>query len=115
MINKITSKTDKLHFRRCIPEFIVENTIGFLCFLRRLSPNTFEEQGSSFLNPILTEVSDVRKYVNKYRENEWSLIVRNPDKIFDIFLCSGKAYNKDKMGVYHHRIIKLYIDFSFRL
>lgn len=41
---------------RCIPEFVVENTIGFLCFLRRFSPNTFEEQGSSFLNPILTEI-----------------------------------------------------------
>ncbi|CAL1687598.1 unnamed protein product [Lasius platythorax] len=41
---------------RCIPEFVIENTIGFLCFLRRLSPNTFEEQGSSFLNPILTEI-----------------------------------------------------------
>ncbi|XP_012529354.2 ubiquitin conjugation factor E4 A [Monomorium pharaonis] len=41
---------------RCIPEFVVENTIGFLCFLRRVSPNTFEEQGPSFLNPILTEV-----------------------------------------------------------
>ncbi|XP_072750116.1 ubiquitin conjugation factor E4 A [Anoplolepis gracilipes] len=41
---------------RCIPEFVIENTIGFLCFLRRFSPNTFEEQGSSFLNPILTEI-----------------------------------------------------------
>ncbi|XP_039314359.1 ubiquitin conjugation factor E4 A isoform X1 [Solenopsis invicta] len=41
---------------RCIPEFVVENTIGFLCFLRRVSPNTFEEQGPSFLNPILTEI-----------------------------------------------------------
>lgn len=46
-----------IHLHRCIPEFVVENTIGFLCFLRRLSPNTFEEQGPSFLNPILTEVS----------------------------------------------------------
>ncbi|XP_050447919.1 ubiquitin conjugation factor E4 A [Cataglyphis hispanica] len=41
---------------RCIPEFVVENTIGFLCFLHRFSPNTFEEQGPSFLNPILTEI-----------------------------------------------------------
>ncbi|XP_015600659.1 ubiquitin conjugation factor E4 A [Cephus cinctus] len=41
---------------RCIPEFVVENTVGFLCFLRRQNPNTFEEQGPSFLNPILTEV-----------------------------------------------------------
>ncbi|EFN84625.1 ubiquitin conjugation factor E4 A [Harpegnathos saltator] len=41
---------------RCIPEFVVENTIEFLCLLRRLNPNTFEEQGPSFLNPILTEL-----------------------------------------------------------
>lgn len=41
---------------RCVPEFVVENTVGFLCFLRRLNPNTFEEQGANFLNPILTEV-----------------------------------------------------------
>ncbi|KAK2589180.1 hypothetical protein KPH14_001996 [Odynerus spinipes] len=41
---------------RCIPEFVVENTIGFLCFLRRFNPNTFEEQGPNFLNPILTEI-----------------------------------------------------------
>ncbi|XP_011494935.1 PREDICTED: ubiquitin conjugation factor E4 A [Ceratosolen solmsi marchali] len=41
---------------RCIPEFIIENTISFLCFLRRWCPNIFEEQGPNFLNPILTEV-----------------------------------------------------------
>lgn len=41
---------------RCIPEFVVENMIKFLCFLRRLSPNTFEEQGALFLNPVLTEI-----------------------------------------------------------
>lgn len=45
---------------RCIPEFVVENTVGFVCFLSRLSPNTLEEQGSSFLNPILTEVSQLQ-------------------------------------------------------
>ncbi|XP_031827892.1 ubiquitination factor E4A [Nomia melanderi] len=41
---------------RCIPEFVVENTIRFLCFLRRLNPKVFEEQGSSFLMPVLTEI-----------------------------------------------------------
>ncbi|XP_076245661.1 ubiquitination factor E4A [Calliopsis andreniformis] len=41
---------------RCIPEFVVENTIRFICFLRRLNPNVFEEQGSSFLVPVLTEI-----------------------------------------------------------
>ncbi|XP_057320961.1 ubiquitin conjugation factor E4 A [Microplitis mediator] len=39
-----------------IPEFILENTIGFICFLRRFNPNIFEEQGENFLNPILTEI-----------------------------------------------------------
>ncbi|XP_043248079.1 ubiquitin conjugation factor E4 A isoform X1 [Colletes gigas] len=41
---------------RCIPEFVVENTIRFLCFLRRFNPNVFEEQGSFFLSPVLTEI-----------------------------------------------------------
>ncbi|KAJ8679553.1 hypothetical protein QAD02_015340 [Eretmocerus hayati] len=41
---------------RCIPEFIVENSVNFLCSLRRWAPNVFEEQGPNFLNPMLTEV-----------------------------------------------------------
>lgn len=41
---------------RCIPEFVVENTIRFLYLLRRLNPNIFEEQGSAFLTPVLTEI-----------------------------------------------------------
>ncbi|XP_034174785.1 ubiquitination factor E4A isoform X1 [Osmia lignaria lignaria] len=41
---------------RCIPEFVVENTIRFLYILCRLNPNVFEEQGPSFLTPILTEI-----------------------------------------------------------
>ncbi|XP_058800280.1 ubiquitin conjugation factor E4 A [Phymastichus coffea] len=41
---------------RCVPEFVVDNTISFLCCLRRWSSNVFEEQGPGFLNPILTEV-----------------------------------------------------------
>ncbi|XP_017794147.1 PREDICTED: ubiquitin conjugation factor E4 A [Habropoda laboriosa] len=41
---------------RCIPEFVVENTIRFLYLLRRLNPNIFEEQGPSFLTPVLTEI-----------------------------------------------------------
>ncbi|XP_063973591.1 ubiquitin conjugation factor E4 A [Diachasmimorpha longicaudata] len=41
---------------KCIPEFVVENTVGFVCFLRRLNPNTFEEYGKDFLDPILTEI-----------------------------------------------------------
>ncbi|XP_053995108.1 ubiquitin conjugation factor E4 A [Hylaeus volcanicus] len=41
---------------RCIPEFVVENTIRFLCFLRRFNSNVFEEQGSFFLTPVLTEI-----------------------------------------------------------
>ncbi|XP_014600806.1 PREDICTED: ubiquitin conjugation factor E4 A [Polistes canadensis] len=41
---------------RCIPEFIVEHTVGFLCVLREFSTDTFEEQGETFLNPIMTEL-----------------------------------------------------------
>ncbi|CAK9829483.1 Ubiquitin conjugation factor E4 A [Anthophora retusa] len=41
---------------RCIPEFVVENTITFLYLLSCLNPNIFEEQGSSFLTPVLTEI-----------------------------------------------------------
>lgn len=41
---------------RCIPEFVVENTVGFLSFLRRFHPQTLEEQGYEFLEPILTMV-----------------------------------------------------------
>ncbi|XP_076764676.1 ubiquitination factor E4A [Xylocopa sonorina] len=41
---------------KCIPEFVVENTIRFLYLLRRLNPNVFEEQGPSFLTPVLTEI-----------------------------------------------------------
>ncbi|XP_076286750.1 ubiquitination factor E4A isoform X2 [Lasioglossum baleicum] len=41
---------------RCIPEFVVENTIRFLCFLCRLNPNIFEQQGQFFLTPMLTEI-----------------------------------------------------------
>ncbi|XP_016912491.1 ubiquitin conjugation factor E4 A isoform X2 [Apis cerana] len=41
---------------RCIPEFVIENTIRFLYLLRRLNPNIFEEQGSAFLTPVLSEI-----------------------------------------------------------
>ncbi|XP_033354839.1 ubiquitin conjugation factor E4 A [Bombus vosnesenskii] len=41
---------------RCIPEFVVENTIRFLYLLRRINPNIFEEEGPSFLTPVLTEI-----------------------------------------------------------
>ncbi|XP_017885248.1 ubiquitin conjugation factor E4 A [Ceratina calcarata] len=40
---------------RCIPEFVVENTIRFL-YLLRLNPDIFEEQGPAFLTPVLTEI-----------------------------------------------------------
>lgn len=46
---------------RCIPEFVVENTVGFLCFCRRLNPNVFEERGQNLLNPILTEIIALMK------------------------------------------------------
>ncbi|KAI4470087.1 ubiquitination factor e4 [Holotrichia oblita] len=39
---------------KCIPEFIVENVVCYLFFLRRFSPKVFEMQGFTRLNPILT-------------------------------------------------------------
>ncbi|XP_034950370.1 ubiquitin conjugation factor E4 A [Chelonus insularis] len=47
---------DVPHTLRCIPEFVVGNTIDFICFLRRLDPNTFEIQNSNFFNSLLTEI-----------------------------------------------------------
>lgn len=39
---------------RCIPEFIVENIVCFLVFLRRFNPNLFEENGFEHLKVVLT-------------------------------------------------------------
>ncbi|XP_044734743.1 ubiquitin conjugation factor E4 A [Chrysoperla carnea] len=41
---------------KCIPEFITENLVSYLSFLRRFSPRTLEEQGYNALAPILTTV-----------------------------------------------------------
>ncbi|GJQ83288.1 hypothetical protein Trydic_g8880 [Trypoxylus dichotomus] len=38
----------------CIPEFIVENVVCYLFFLRRFNPRVFEIQGFTRLSPILT-------------------------------------------------------------
>ncbi|XP_014206273.1 ubiquitin conjugation factor E4 A isoform X2 [Copidosoma floridanum] len=46
---------------RCIPEFIIENSISFIIFLKRWCPNVFEEHGLKFLNPILTMVAALMK------------------------------------------------------
>ncbi|KAK5639980.1 hypothetical protein RI129_010791 [Pyrocoelia pectoralis] len=39
---------------KCIPEFVLENIVCFLVFLRRFNPKVFEEQGYERLGPILT-------------------------------------------------------------
>ncbi|KAJ8971505.1 hypothetical protein NQ314_000667 [Rhamnusium bicolor] len=39
---------------KCIPEFLVENIVSFLVFVRRFTPKSFEEQGYEKLSPILT-------------------------------------------------------------
>ncbi|XP_072382541.1 ubiquitin conjugation factor E4 A [Diabrotica undecimpunctata] len=41
---------------KCIPEFIVENIVSFLIFVRRFTPKDFEEQSYEKLCPILTFV-----------------------------------------------------------
>lgn len=45
-----------MRFFRCIPEFLVENVVSYLIFLRRFNPKVFEEQGFQKLGPILTFV-----------------------------------------------------------
>ncbi|KAL1516645.1 hypothetical protein ABEB36_000530 [Hypothenemus hampei] len=39
---------------KCIPEFLVENVVSYLIFLRRYSLRTFEEVGYEKMEPILT-------------------------------------------------------------
>ncbi|XP_060534633.1 ubiquitin conjugation factor E4 A [Cylas formicarius] len=39
---------------KCIPEFLIENIVSYLVFLRRYSPKTFEENGYEKLDPVLT-------------------------------------------------------------
>ncbi|CAG9864352.1 unnamed protein product [Phyllotreta striolata] len=39
---------------KCIPEFMVENVVSFLIFVRRFSPKSFEEEGYDKLSPILS-------------------------------------------------------------
>ncbi|CAG9818490.1 unnamed protein product [Phaedon cochleariae] len=41
---------------KCTPEYIVENVVSFLVFLRRFSPKVFGEQGYDKLSPVLTFV-----------------------------------------------------------
>lgn len=41
---------------KCIPEFLVENIVSYLVFLRRFNPKIFEEEGFDKLSPILTFV-----------------------------------------------------------
>ncbi|CAH0547613.1 unnamed protein product [Brassicogethes aeneus] len=39
---------------KCIPEFILENVVSFLTFLRRFNPKVLEEHGFEKMEPILT-------------------------------------------------------------
>lgn len=38
----------------CIPEFVIENVVSYLVFLRRFQPRMFESEGVECLQPILT-------------------------------------------------------------
>lgn len=40
----------------CIPEFILENLVGFLSFVKRFNPRTLEENGFEFTEPILSVI-----------------------------------------------------------
>lgn len=39
---------------KCIPEFVIENVVSYLVFLRRFQPRLFESEGVECLQPILT-------------------------------------------------------------
>lgn len=39
---------------RCIPEFVIENIVCYLVFLRRFNQKVLEEQGYERLKPLLT-------------------------------------------------------------
>jgi ubiquitin conjugation factor E4 A len=39
-----------------VPEFLIENLVSFLSFIRHFSPRTLEEQGFALLDPLLTQV-----------------------------------------------------------
>lgn len=39
---------------RCIPEFVVENVVCYLIFLKRFKPTIFENQDEDSLNSIVT-------------------------------------------------------------
>lgn len=48
------NKTLLIHIFRCIPEFLIENIVCYLVFLRRFNPKIFEMQGYEHLKHILT-------------------------------------------------------------
>lgn len=41
---------------KCIPEFLVENIVTYLVFLRRFNPKLFEMQGYTEMQPLLTSI-----------------------------------------------------------
>ncbi|XP_012254969.2 ubiquitin conjugation factor E4 A [Athalia rosae] len=97
---------------RCIPEFVVENAVGFLCFLRRLNPNAFEEQGPNFLNPILTEVialmeSQQRLYNPHLRarlaEGLEALLPSNDEAISQTVATLGTFHREQLFIIHPHR------------
>ncbi|KAG7211137.1 hypothetical protein KM043_010462 [Ampulex compressa] len=96
----------------CIPEFLVENTIEFLCVLRRLSPNTFEEQGLSFLNPVLTEIivlmeSERRLYNPHLRarlaEGLEALLPTNDESVTTVTANLGTFHRQQLFSLHPHR------------
>ncbi|KAF5280710.1 hypothetical protein FQR65_LT15000 [Abscondita terminalis] len=53
---------------KCIPEFIVENIVCYLIFIRRFNPNLYEEHGYERLKPLLTFIL-VYMSSSKYTKN----------------------------------------------
>lgn len=85
---------------RCIPEFVIENTIAFLCFLRRFNANMFEQEGSSFLNPILTEIIILMESQHRlYNPHLRARLTESLEAILPI--ADNEAPAVPNLGVFH--------------
>ena len=94
---------------RCIPEFVVENTIRFLDSLRHLNPNVFEEQGPSFLTPVLTEIIALMESQNRLynphlrarlAEALETLLPRNDETVNSVIPSLG-TFHREQLFISH--------------
>lgn len=98
---------------RCIPEFIVENTIGFICFLKRLNPNTFEEHGFNFLNPILSEIIGLMESSKRlYNPHLRAQLAEGLESLLPIIDDSNNGQRLQTLGTFHRQ--QLFINHKYK-